>query len=696
MVRIFIENYEMDVDKAFSQQVTYAIDDLQQVDTKMSHFTKTIILPGTTKNNRLLGNIFEFNNSNFTNDLQPNVLYNFNAAKTAKVRVDVNGFLSIKGVFRLLDIVIDGKQVEYECSIVGELGGFAMKLGAQKLEDLDFSAYNQVYSVANIVASWTNDNGGSGLYFPLIDIGQVSNGAPYGTLKKDYQYRAFRPAMFVKEYIDKIFSSNGYTYECDLFNTDRFKRLIVPYNKKELIMRGDRVAYATAVATSYVIHDEVSFPNPITISWENFSGTNWSLIFGSNIRYDAAPAVLINAVVNVEGVYNYDTLSPLQSEGIRAVLLHWTSVSTNGTVVGSVDIPGGSQDIPFSLSFPLTNFTMQQNDFFQVGFISITPDSNITITSGTFTVRTITPGWVNVNLGDDMLVNDTIPQNILQKDFFVSIMKMFNLYVDQDKFKETHLVIKPYVDFYAGTEDWSDKVNRLRPIHIKPMSELNARYYDFKFKKDTDYYNDLYSKRYNEGYGDRRFDSTYEFAKEIETIEVIFSATPLVGYVGEDKVVSTIFKQNNSVEERVDSNIRIMQARRVTGVTSWDIMNGVTVLSSNIVYPYAGHLDDPDVPSNDLNFGVPKELFCAIVSGDLSVNQFNVYYSSYMAEITDKDSRLLICELKLNDVDIHNLDFAKYKYIDGGLYRLTKLNDYTPESNDPVKAELLRVIYTTY
>ena len=68
-----------------------------------------------------------------------------------------------------------------------------------------------------------------------------------------------------------------------------------------------------------------------------------------------------------------------------------------------------------------------------------------------------------------------------------------------------------------------------------------------------------------------------------------------------------------------------MQARKIAGVTSWDIMSGVSVLHSDTDYPYAGHLDDPDVPSNDLNFGVPKELFFVLVSGDISVNQFNVY-----------------------------------------------------------------------
>ena len=56
----------------------------------------------------------------------------------------------------------------------------------------------------------------------------------------------------------------------------------------------------------------------------------------------------------------------------------------------------------------------------------------------------------------------------------------------------------------------------------------------------------------------------------------------------------------------------------------------------------------------------------------------------------------MTCNLKLTDTDIYNLNFASFKYIDGGLYRLTKLIDYTPEANETTKAELLRVINKVY
>ena len=46
MIRLFIEDNELDVDQGFSNQITYAIDDLQNLDSKATAFSKTIVLPG--------------------------------------------------------------------------------------------------------------------------------------------------------------------------------------------------------------------------------------------------------------------------------------------------------------------------------------------------------------------------------------------------------------------------------------------------------------------------------------------------------------------------------------------------------------------------------------------------------------------------------------------------------------------------
>ena len=219
------------------------------------------------------------------------------------------------------------------------------------------------------------------------------------------------------------------------------------------------------------------------------------------------------------------------------------------------------------------------------------------------------------------------------------------------------------------------------------------------YKSDNDWRNEEYRKLYNEGYGDRIYDNGFEFAKETDKTEVIFSATPLVGYVINnvqvDKIVSAIYKRNNNLEERMASNIRILYANVITGKSNWYIQNNGSNISPALdYYGYAGHLNDPDVPSIDINFGATKQLYFTLVAGALSNNLFNAYYSSYLAEITDKDSRLLTVKMKFTESDIYNLDFSRYILIDGVLYRLQKIIDYTP--GELCTVQLLRVISTNY
>lgn len=701
MTRIFIEDFELDIDNGISNNITYAIDDLQNIDSKATSFTKTGILPGTANNNKLLGNIFEFNNSNFTLDALQNVGYNFNASKAAKCRIERDGLLQLKGVFRLLEIIIDGSQVEYEYSIFGELGGFVSKLSNKKLEDLDFSVYDHNYTTANITASWANDNTGDGYYYPLIDYGNVS------VNKKDFQYKAFRPALHVREYIDKIITNAGYTWQSDFFNTNFFKRLIVPNNGKSLMVPKNQLFYTTANPT-YTLNETFSGTEATKtivdyITFSSFIGGLFTTSNNKDFTYTGTSASL-NFTSYISGTYYLDIIFG----GYVSIVIQ---LIKNGNVVIESPAFGRSNDGSGSFNWNISQVVnLDTNDVFSFKITTV-GQRNIPVAIGTnifgsavtgtsLTIDSAVPVLSPAEIGDLIRFNEIQPKNIFQKDFFTSILKMFNLMVTEDKDVEKKLIIEPYINFFDTTPssylDWNDKVDYGKPIRITPMSEINARVYKFKYKQDSDYYNENYRKRYSEGYGDRVFDNGFEFAKDTQQLEVIFSNSVLTGFSGEDKVFPAIFKKSNGIEDSIDHNIRIMQAKKITGVTSWNILNNTTTLTSTTNYPYAGHLDDPDAPDADLCFGVPLELQFALVSGNLSNNLFNAYYSPYMAEITDKDSRLVAMNMKLTAQDIYNLDFSKFRYINGGIYRLNKIIDYNTSDNSTVKCEFLRVIYTTY
>jgi hypothetical protein len=54
----------------------------------------------------------------------------------------------------------------------------------------------------------------------------------------------------------------------------------------------------------------------------------------------------------------------------------------------------------------------------------------------------------------------------------------------------------------------------------------------------------------------------------------------------------------------------------------------------------------------------------------------------------------LSCKMYLNTLDIYNLDFSKYIWINGVLFRLNKIDGYNPMAYQTTQVNLLKVINT--
>ena len=682
---LYLNGEKADVRQDLGVQLNFNIDDINKFGSRDTSFSKTIVLPGTANNNKLLGFVADMGSFNTFDAGAANIGANFNVAQTTKAELKGNGLLLIKGVFRLLSIVKDKDIIEYEGAVFGELGGFIAAIGNGKLEELDFSEYDHVYNRDAIVNSWNTING-SGYYYPLIDYGTHSSADIYGIVKAkvDYNYLTFRPALYAKEYIDKIFSAGGYTYESTFLNSSFFKKLIIPNNQKGIFkkegynVQGLRTTEVTTTARNVLL----SYENTtLSADWLTNAGKNEFTYIGSTAQtFD----------YSFVGTF---TLTSVTDSG-------WSfEIRKNGVVVyteGMSEING----VQFTYEETGT-ISVVTNDVITIRLIYPEVEAvSVIYDELTFRIFNSSNPWVEVTLNGDIEISQTIPKGIMQKDFFTWIIKMFNLYITEDKEKSNHLIIEPYIDYYGtDTIDWTYKVARDRPWQIKPMGMLNGRFFEYKFKEDSDFYNDGYKKKYNQSYGDRLEDTAFQFAKDKQTIDVGFSPSPLVQYNGTDKVLPAIYKRTkgNSVdqEELVDSNIRILMAKKVS-CSSWNIRNGKTTSSPNlgaslIVYGYAGHFDDPINPTKDINFGAASEIYFD-PNSYTSNNLFNDYWSEYISEIADKDSKILSCYVHLTPLDIAQLDFSKAVMIDGIRFRLNKVEDFDYNNNELVKVELLKII----
>lgn len=680
---IYIEDQLIDLLKDIGTDFTYTIDDVRDFGSRNTSFSRTISIPATATNNKILGFAFDLGMAHEHNMDLPNVATNFTPSQAAKCEVYIDKIQIFKGVIRILEIVMNKGIIEYQCAVFGELGGFITELGNRRLEDLDFSEYNHTWNVTTIENSWNTING-SGYYYPLIDYGDVS------TNKDDFHVSTFRPALYAKEYIEKIFEGTSYTLNCDFFNTDFFKKLIIPNNSQGIQGTNDRFILGTISATKTILNSNTPTARNIDLPFDNTTLLYFTENGSKSVFTYTDGTKTVRALASITGIYQTDAASSITA-----------TLYVAGVAVQTLSQNTFSANNPFTFNFDWTGNISNTNTVYIN--ISVPGTANtyiVNISNANFTFTQLAAQLASVAYNGTVSMNANLPKGIFQKDFFLSICKMFNLYVYQDNINDKQINIAPYIDFYSdavtNSLDWSQKIDMSSTMSIKPMSQLNARYYAYKYTPDTDYYNDNYLKKYGQTYGDYLYDSEFDFVKDTASTQIIFAPSILKLHSGQDKYHTDIYKlsNNNTQEDQMDSVIRILMAKKFTGVTQWKIQDDAGgTLAQVTSYGYAGHLDDPTNPTVDLNFGAPKELQFPASTYPTN-NLFNTYHLPYILEITDMESKLLTCRVYLTAVDIYNLDFSKYIWINGVLFRLNRIDSYDPTDYRTTLVNLLKVINT--
>ncbi|MEY5020587.1 MAG: hypothetical protein RJA91_122 [Pseudomonadota bacterium] len=680
---IYVENNLIELFEDVGASFTYTIDDVVDFGAKNTSFSLTISIPQTAINNRIFGYAFEIGMAHDHNMDIANVNTNFTPSQVAKCEIYVDKIQVFKGVIKILEIIVQNGTGTYQCAVFGELNGFVSELGNKRLEDLDFSEHNHTWNVTNIQNSW-NSITGNGYYYPLIDYGDVSTG------KDDFHVSTFRPALYVKEYIEKIFEGTSYTYNSDFIDSAFFEKLIIPNNSQGIQGTNDRFILATIAANKTILNSNTPTARAVDLAFDSTTLLNFTENVGKSQFTYTDGTKTIRATATITGTYQTDSANSIIAK-----------LFINGTAVQTLTQNTFSANNPFTFNIDYTG-DIALNNVVKIE-ISVPNTANtyvVTITNATFTFQQLSAQLTSVAYNGTVSMNANLPKGIFQKDFFFSICKMFNLYVYQDTLNENQINIKPYIDFYSdssvGALDWSQKIDMNNPMSIKPMSQLNARYYAYRYAQDTDYYNENYFKKYGQGYGDNIYDSEFDFVKDTATTQIIFAASVLVLHSGQDKYHTSIYKLSNSNtnEDPMDSVIRILMAKKITDVSQWKIQqDGGGTLATITSYGYAGHLDNPSNPTIDINFGAPKELQFPASTYPTN-NLFNTYHKPYILEITDMESKLLTCRVYLSTLDIYNLDFSKYIWINGVLFRLNKISNYNPLNYSTTEVNLLKVINT--
>ncbi len=293
-----------------------------------------------------------------------------------------------------------------------------------------------------------------------------------------------------------------------------------------------------------------------------------------------------------------------------------------------------------------------------------------------------------------MKIEYTLPKSMKQRDFLKSIISMYNLYITQDRLRTNVLEIIPYNEFYQTFKDealdWSEKLDVGQEISITPLSELSAKEYRLAFDNDQDYWSEFYRTKFNQVYGESRTIIDNDFILDTKTVKVIF-APPVMREEVAGRIMIHLYKVENGV--KIPDNFKPRIAYFLPGVTttSWNIQYAAGNTAYN-TYPYAGHLDSPTEPSNDVLFAAPREVYFSIGVYPQNSNLYTEYYQGLIDSIGDRNSRLLEGYFYLTPTDIMNLDFRKIIKVGNHYFQLEKVDKYNPIANGLSYVSLFKIL----
>ena len=292
-------------------------------------------------------------------------------------------------------------------------------------------------------------------------------------------------------------------------------------------------------------------------------------------------------------------------------------------------------------------------------------------------------------------------------DFINSIVKMFNLYIEDIGDKKFR--IEPR-DLYYATDvkrDFTDRVDT-DSINFTRVDTYIYSDVNFKFKQDKDAETEAYNGTYLIPYGEFVFTGALSNGSDSVDISPIFGST-MCGLVNAQTTVLQCpkmyaFKSNsdvvnvdkeysdrifyawqNNMYSHASSNYGVRIKSRYTSSTQTqtsyycaDILN-------------AGYGSDTQVLSWGDNEVYLENTLDSTVS---SSNLYNRFYRQMLAEFNDTEARILTCKMFLTPDDIRNLRLSDTIYVNGIDYRITSIKQW--EGYDkPTEVQLVKIVRPT-
>lgn len=718
----------------FDNQIalTFSQSDVRNFNDRYSTFSKTIKLPGTKKNNNVFESIFEI-----AADMYGNISFDPNRRLPVQILVDTivqaNGYIQLKKITKNND---DGS-INYQVQFYGLNSTLIKNIEDLYIDDLDFSEYDHCFNLENIRHTWTASTENGGYVYPMIDYGMLSTNVNIFSSLYNIVWNWFvadyRPALYVKNILDKIFTNQGMSYTSNFFNSEFFKKLIIPFGNAKFMHNQEwcdtqhfkayqnQNYYLTKPANNTNVGFHLYFPDVTSpggfTSYSDCANNHLTYYGGTLIGngfglYDVRQAgqysfyaqalctttgtapdyITSSLTIQVKNIYNGSNYEIVGSASNQSAVIFTQVLSAQTPILFLV--PGDQVTCWYNLS-GITNNTV-------VGTVVASPADTFFMTTHVSDCE--------VTYGEFYSLNDNLPQNIKQTDFIKSLVTMFNLHIEPDSNYEGNYIIEPWATFYSGTtQDWTSKLDISQPVEVSVLSNIQPKQINLSYTPDNnDHYLNDYFEENKITYGEKIILNDNVFSDEKKYFEVLFSPTVIRQQskaVATNWIVPEIFPKDTDERTATKSTPRILMYNGLVTLSptpiytqygahyfqiennSWeDDTQYIATLADS--YPEASTFDNPTNSDIDINFDLCNEYFFAS-TGITQNNLYNTYYDDYFNELLSKNSKLVTGYFNLNTLDIQNLSFRNQIFVDGVYYKLNKVIDYRPGQNQLSKVELI-------
>lgn len=654
MTEIYINNELIELFDDEEIVISYAVNNLFEIESRQGTFSNSFKIPATKKNNIIFGFT---NNVLSVSDLPylklPCLIY-------------VDGILQVDGIAQILTATPS----EYEIRVLGSNANWFELIADKSIQTaLSDCQYTHYWTEATVTGSRSNIWSDVFIY-PNIDYGglffEPIAGPPYFA-----DWFKLYPAIYCKYLFKQIFDNVGLSIELDWFDNDPlFAKQIIPFSAE---WKRDK---------NYSLRNFGDWDNP-----------------NQNVEVPGVHNLYNIWLTNTIDSSCYNGLNvPLKAiviqDGVTITFrfrmqVDWTSGDNTNFYMNIFynDINGIPQQIMiFSAFDPLyyvpiggsiyidetRTITMSRSEVkFRYGSYGFNP-ANLNVSSFRLTIVDYIPneldeGDLQINQGYNWVTLGSTLPDITQTDFILTIANQYGLIFEQLPLTNTVRIFQfgKIIENIPKALDWSNKLDLSEDYSINFLTDVYAQNNYFQYAEDTE--DEYLSRQPNLGQGVLTL-ATAPVNTDLVVFESVFA--PLIrlksfnGPSGFGGVVPLAWVPvyENGVFNSLTGRL---------GYVQFDDSALLTIA------PGGFYTDpQPNVYFDDLSFSnlLPKyyPLITQIIKGNKSIN----------------------CLVRLNNIDINQLDFSIPIWIDyfGAYFYINEISQYKVTDKDSTQISLILIV----